>query len=69
MVAMNIASSWLALLFISIKSDFEMCIRDSNYIRVHVNKSDVKPNEIKAVQLKEFDRKGDIRGWIYETNS
>ena len=33
-----------------------------NYIRVHVNKSDVKPNEIIPVQLKEFDRKGEISG-------
>lgn len=35
-----------------------------NYIRVHVNKSDVKPNELRPVQLNEFDRKGEIKGWI-----
>jgi threonylcarbamoyladenosine tRNA methylthiotransferase MtaB len=35
-----------------------------NYIRVNVNKSDVKPNEIKEVRLNEFDRKGEIKGLV-----
>lgn len=35
-----------------------------NYIRVNVNKSDARPNEIKTVRLNEFDRNGEIKGWV-----